>query len=284
MITIGIPFYNDEHFLDFAIQSVFNQTYTDWKLILISDGGTDNSLSIARKYEDDPRVTIISDGENRKLPFRLNQIAQLSTTKYLARMDADDIMHPERIEKQLDILEKNPDIDVLGTNAFSIDDTNNIQGLRMKIGEEGYQLIDARSFIHPSIMAKTKWFRDNPYDDKAVRCEDAELWIRTYNVNIFKVYTKPLLFYREISAGFYKKYLTSTYGLKYIASKLYKKNKVEGLKYFFNGFVRYKITGSIYYLFSIANLEHALISKRNIGDIESFEEGNNLLNKMLQEN
>src|SRR5690554_372042 len=140
MITIGIPFYNDEHFLDFAIQSVFNQTYTDWKLILISDGGTDGSLSIARSYEKDPRVTIISDGENRKLPYRLNQIAQLSTTKYLARMDADDIMHPERIEKQLEILQKNPDIDVLGTNAYSIDDENNIQGVRMDMNNGNYKL------------------------------------------------------------------------------------------------------------------------------------------------
>lgn len=271
MITIGVPFYNDEKYLDYAIKSIFSQTYTDWKLILISDGGIDNSLSIARKYEGDGRVTIISDGENRKLPYRLNQIAQLSTTKYLARMDADDIMHPERIEKQLDILEKNPDIDVLGTNAFSIDDKNNIQGLRMKIGEEGYQLIDARSFIHPSIMAKTEWFLENPYNLEAIRMEDAELWYRTRENNVFKVYTEPLLFYREFDNEYYKKYFNSYKPMFLLA------NQTNDWFWIKAGI--YQLTvGVIYYICYKLNLSHKLINRRrHIVSKEMFEEGKLLL-------
>lgn len=274
MITIGVPFYNDEKYLDYAIKSIFSQTYTDWKLILISDGGIDNSLSIARKYEGDGRVTIISDGENRKLPYRLNQIAQLSTTKYLARMDADDIMHPERIEKQLDILEKNPDIDVLGTNAFSIDDTNNIQGLRMKIGEEGYQLIDVRSFIHPSIMAKTEWFLENPYNLQAIRMEDAELWYRTRENNIFKVYTEALLFYREFDNKYYKKYFNSCKPMFFLAK--------ETKDWFWVKAGIYQLTvGLIYYIFNKLNLSEKLIDRRrHIVSNEMFENGKTLLNAL----
>src|SRR5699024_7083751 len=105
MITIGIPFFTDESYLDMAIRSIINQTYQDWVLLLVDDGSSDGSLGIAKKYEEkDSRISVISDGENKKLPYRLNQIAQLTKTPYLARMDADDIMHPERIEKQLGIL------------------------------------------------------------------------------------------------------------------------------------------------------------------------------------
>lgn len=271
MITIAIPFYNDQRFLDLAIKSVFSQTYNDWKLILISDGGTDNSLSIARKYENDPRVTVISDGENRKLPYRLNQIAQLSTTKYLARMDADDIMHPERIEKQLEILQKNPDIDVLGTNAYSIDDNNNIQGLRMNVGEKGYQLVDVKSFIHPSIMAKTEWFLENLYNVNAIRMEDAELWNRTYNSNNFKVYTEPLLFYREFASSYYKKHINAAKSM-FLLSKVSNNNiwKVKGLKLL--------LKGSVYYIGEKLNFEHKLLAKRSFLIPENlFNEGNNIL-------
>lgn len=271
MITIAIPFYNDVQFLDFAIQSVFNQTYKDWKLILISDGGTDNSLSIACKYENDPRVTVIADGENRQLPYRLNQIAQLSSTKYLARMDADDIMHPERIERQLEILEKNPDIDVLGTNAFSIDNKNNIQGVRLKIGDDGYRLIDVKSFIHPSIMAKTEWFLKNPYNVDAIRIEDAELWNRTYKSNNFKVYTEPLLFYREFASSYYKKHINAAKSM-FLLSRVSSNNiwKVKGLKLI--------LKGSVYYIGEKMNFEHKLLAKRSFLLPENlFNEGNNIL-------
>lgn len=255
-ITIAIPFYNDERFLDLAIKSVFSQTYTDWKLILISDGGTDNSLSIARRYENDSRVTVVADGENRKLPYRLNQIAKLSTTKYLARMDADDIMHPERIEKQLEILENNPGIDVLGTNAFSIDDKNNIQGLRMKVGDEGYHLVNVRSFIHPSIMAKTEWFLNHPYNLDAIRMEDAELWKRTYKNNNFKAHTKPLLFYREFGSNYYKKYFDGAKSRFLLVKTLRNKEWIfEGLKMV--------LKGGVYFLGGKLNFENRLLIRRN---------------------
>lgn len=256
MVTIGIPFYNNEKFLELAINSVIAQTYNNWKLILMDDGSTDNSLKIAKKYEkQDRRIKVFSDGENKNLPFRLNQIARLCNTKYLARMDADDIMHPQKILKQVEVLEQDSTIDVLGTNAYVIDENNFVHGCRIKREEK--ELINVTSFIHPSIMAKTTWFVNNPYDESALRMEDIELWFRTNKVANFKIITKPLFFYREIAGDYYKKYFALFKSKKYI---LLKYNNCSYWKlYFYSLFVK----SVIYRFFSIINFERYLINRRN---------------------
>ena len=105
LVTIAIPFYNPGPAFEDAIKSVFAQTYTNWELLLVNDGSTDDSLEKALAIKDS-RVQVINDGKNLGLGARLNQIAQLASGEYLARMDADDIMHPERIENKL-FLENN---------------------------------------------------------------------------------------------------------------------------------------------------------------------------------
>ena len=121
MVTIGLPFYNAEKYLALAIESVLQQTYTNWELLLLDDGSTDNSLSIAQSYaQKDSRIKVISDGKNKNLATRLNELPSLAQGLYLARMDADDIMHSARIERQLSVLKAHPEIDVLGTNAYII--------------------------------------------------------------------------------------------------------------------------------------------------------------------
>ena len=127
LVYVGIPFYNAEKYLDYAIRSVLNQTYTNWKMTLIDDGSTDSSLALARKYTSDTRVKVISDGRNKGLVYRLNELVKLSDCKYFVRMDADDIMHPQRLEKQLRYLEEHPQADVVGSWAYSIDTGNRVE-------------------------------------------------------------------------------------------------------------------------------------------------------------
>ena len=134
MVTIGLPFYNAEKYLALAIESVLQQTYTDWELLLLDDGSTDNSLSIAQSYaQKDSRIKVISDGKNKNLATRLNELPSLAQGLYLARMDADDIMLPARIERQLAVLKAHPEIDVLGTNAYIINDENAVTSTRYPI-------------------------------------------------------------------------------------------------------------------------------------------------------
>ena len=94
-ITIGISIYNAELYLADAIKSIISQSFEKWELILIDDGSTDNSLSIAKLFaEQDSRIRIISDGQNKKLPCRLNQIIQEAKYEYITRMDEDDLISP----------------------------------------------------------------------------------------------------------------------------------------------------------------------------------------------
>jgi len=254
-VTIAIPFYNAEDYLEMAIRSVLSQTYKDFALLLIDDGSTDSSLEIARKYLFDDRVKILSDGKNLNLGNRLNQIPQLTQTKFLARMDADDIMHPKRIEKQIEILRNNPEIDVLGTNAYSIDENNKVIGLRM--GESNDNLIPVKTFTHPTVIAKTEWFVNNPYDVSALRVEDTELWLRTRDNYVFKATKEPLLFYREIGDNYYKKYFKGFPGIFYILKKhtFSKKYLLFSIRYFISSFV--------YFIFNIAGKENILVKRRN---------------------
>lgn len=193
MITIAIPFYNAEKYLLHAIQSVFAQTYQDWILLLVDDGSTDASLSIANTINDS-RVEVVSDGINYGLAYRLNQIAHLAKTPFLARMDADDLMHPERIERQLQFLIENPDVDLVDTSVIVIDENKYPIALRAleNLSFDPITILERSLLVHPSVAGKTKWFIDNPYDVNQNRCQDKELWLRTYKTSCFKRIRIPL--------------------------------------------------------------------------------------------
>lgn len=255
MISIGIPFFNAEKYLGFAIQSIIAQSYENWELILVDDGSSDSSLKIAQDFEcRDSRIRVISDGENRKLSYRLNQLIQESKGEFIARMDADDIMHPRRLENQIAILKSHADIDVLGTNAYVIDENNLVFGRRYK-QTEGLKKVE--SFIHPSIMGKKSWFLENLYDEKAIRIEDIELWYRTKQHSNFMITCEPLLFYREFGQNYYKKYFLANISKKYILQKY-------NYSSFWRKFFKLnKFKGNLYYLANLFNREQILINKRN---------------------
>ncbi len=213
LVSIAIPIYNAGKYLDYAICSCINQTYTNWELLLMCDGSTDNSLQIAELYAaKDGRITIVNDGTNKGLVYRLNQSVQLAKGKYYARMDADDIMCVHRIEEQVNFLESHPNIDIVGTSIMIIDNNNSIVSSGASVGE-------VEAFIHPTVMGYTEWFRRNPYSDWAVRAEDMELWCRTNNNSRFWSMERPLLFYREFGVPTLKKTLMTQRTLLKIFSR-----------------------------------------------------------------
>lgn len=195
LVTIAIPIYNAEKFLDFAILSVLNQTYKNWELLLMEDGSIDHSEEISQKYATlDPRIRIVSDGANKGLICRLNQSISLAKGKYYARMDADDIMAIDRIEKQVAFMETNQDTDVIGSSTMLIDESNNILGSRSMDG-------NSSGFIHPSVFGKTEWFLNNQYRADAYRVEDQDLWYRTQTNSKFVNLPEPLMFYRAFGTS-----------------------------------------------------------------------------------
>jgi glycosyltransferase involved in cell wall biosynthesis len=194
-----IPFYNPGVFFLPALQSVFAQTFTDWELLLLDDGGTDGSVEVASRLQD-RRVKVFADGANRGLSYRLNQGAQLASGEYLFRMDADDIMHPERLSQQLALLHASSQQTVVGTACYSIDRNSQVVGWRPVSVIQRSGFAARYSFVHPTVAAATAWFRSNRYSMEYIyrRAEDAELWCRTASHTEFKWIDQPLLFYREI--------------------------------------------------------------------------------------
>jgi glycosyltransferase involved in cell wall biosynthesis len=216
-VTIGISFLNARPCLADAVRSVFAQTYDDWELILIDDGSSDGSLDVVRHLAD-PRVHILSDGSHRGLCARLNQIASLAQGAYLARMDADDLMHPERIERQVAFLRSHPNVDVLDTATFTVDDDLTPLGIRGdRPLDSGAEVVLRNGLlIHPTVIGRVDWFRTNPYDPAYVRAEDRELWSRTCSTATFARLCEPLFFYREAPTGNLRNYLRTEWTVRAI--------------------------------------------------------------------
>lgn len=203
MISIGIPFFNAEKYLANAIKSVLAQTYPYWELILVDDGSTDRSLQIAQDFATkDNRIRVITDGLNKKLPTRLNQIIREAKYDYIARMDADDLIHTERLEKQMIFLKSNPQFDLVSTSLLSIKNNNEVIGARVylpKIVTKQDALIGNSGILHASILAKKSWCRRNFYNEKNALAEDYELWLTAAIKDDLKVGFLPecLYYYRE---------------------------------------------------------------------------------------
>lgn len=198
LISIGMPVYNCEKTIHTAIKSILNQTYSNWELIVIDDGSKDKTLEIIKSFQDD-RIKIITDGLNKQLPTRLNQAISLSSGKYFARMDGDDVSYPERLQTQVEYLEAHPEIDLLSTQVLVIDKNNKPQGT-FPLSESHEEICsNPRSGFastHPTWMGKTAWFRQHQYRPKAIRIEDQELLMRTYKESKFACLPDILLAYR----------------------------------------------------------------------------------------
>lgn len=197
LVTILIPVYNVAGTITFTIQSVLKQTWKNFELLIVDDGSTDETLTIVRGFHDS-RIVVISDGTNKGRSFRLNQGIMLAKGTFIARIDGDDIMISTRLEEQAGFLLSNENVEVLGSLALAFDYENKIMGCIHSCVPDSVDELAVRGncFIHPSVMGRTEWFKKNLYDENYFRCEDFELWLRTFQKNKFHILPHPLLFYR----------------------------------------------------------------------------------------
>lgn len=199
LLSVGMSVYNAGKYLRPAVLSVINQTFCDWELLLIDDGSTDGSLDTLAGITD-PRIHLIRDGENHGLAARLNQTIDLARGRFFARMDQDDLCHPERFERQLSFLESHPETDLLGTKCITIDEEGRITGQRpLAVEHDEICLRPWAGFYlpHPSWMGKTSWFMEHHYASPGPYfCEDQELLLRTHKQSCFHVLPEALMAYR----------------------------------------------------------------------------------------
>jgi glycosyltransferase involved in cell wall biosynthesis len=223
-ISIVMSVYNAAPTLGEALASIFAQTFNDWELIVADDGSTDETATLLRRMRD-PRVRLIVDGERQHLARRLNQAIGMARGKYVARMDGDDVMHPERLARQLAFIEQRPEVDVIDSAVYLIDRSTNVFAVfaePIREPDPAAIMIARRFLAHPAVFARNVWFRQNQYSESPdfERCEDLELWIRSLLAGRLRVarVREPLLFYR-VSDFDFARYRAMTAGIRCITRR-----------------------------------------------------------------
>lgn len=198
LVSIGMSVFNEGDTLELALRSMLNQTYDRWELIIVDDGSSDATAEIIASF-DDPRIVRISDGHNLGLPTRLNQSVAIARGKYFARMDADDLSFPDRLEKQVAYLDAHPEVDLLGTGALAIDGNYALIG-KFRVSQTHEEICarpwDGITLPHPTWMGKAEWFKAHPYDASMRRAQDQFLLINAHQVSRYACLLEPLLAYR----------------------------------------------------------------------------------------
>ena len=199
-VTISLPCYNSEATLADALRSIWAQTFGDWELIAIDDGSADATPDILRSVAAaDSRVIVVADGRNAGRAARLNQAATLARGQYLARMDADDLMFPRRLARQVEFLEANADVDLLGAGVVSIDLATRPRGVRFAPARvrSPFRILAGEVLYHPVVTGRAAWFQENPYLEDYLYSDDFALWAKAASHLRIANLLEPLLFYRE---------------------------------------------------------------------------------------
>lgn len=201
VISIIMSVYNAEKYLNVAIQSIINQTYSDWELIIINDNSDDESYSIMNKYaERDSRIRIINNVQNLGLTKSLNIGIDYAKGEYVARLDADDIADPSRLEKQINYLKKNPDVVLVGTGGYIVGENGEILH-NIKVVKNRHLikklLLHGNLFIHSSLMVKKDALvRIGKYRSKFIHSQDYDLVLRLNEHYSLANLSEPLTYWR----------------------------------------------------------------------------------------
>lgn len=193
LVTVLMPVFNAELYLEEAIESILNQTYTNFEFLIINDGSTDRSEEIIMGYAD-KRIRYIKNEENINLIASLNKGLALAKGDYIARMDADDVCHYDRLKLQIEFLITHPNYGLVGS-------WGNIEG-KSKYSDFIYPVDDSdirfamtryNPFLHSCVTYSKKIIVDNSlsYNPEYAHCEDYELWSRL--IFFTKVFNIPEL-------------------------------------------------------------------------------------------
>ena len=178
-----MPVYNSDKYLEESIKSIINQNYAKFEFIIISDDSSERTCEILDRYSSiDRRIKVYYNKNKLGLIGSLNRGCQLSKGEFIARMDADDISMPERLQAQVDHLERHPEIGILGSWAKRIDESGRIIGLTRLPTDPNlikWHLIFDNCLVHPSVMMRRSLIdKLNFYSENKIYCEDYDMWTR----------------------------------------------------------------------------------------------------------
>ena len=219
-VSVIMGLYNCETTLPDAIESIINQTYDNWELIMCDDASTDNTFEVAQRYQEQypQKIILLKNQKNSKLAFTLNHCLQYATGQYVARMDADDQSVPERFEKQVNFLREHPDFDLVST-GIKLFDGKEYYGERVSGTEvpQKEDLVWGPCFQHATIMTYKKVYDalDGYYVSKrTVRGQDYDLWFRFFQKGFRGYNMQECLYIGREGKEFYKRKKYYIYLLK----------------------------------------------------------------------
>ena len=249
--------HNNETTIKRCIDSIINQTYENWELIICDDCSSDGTYDVLKDYEKkDDRIVLIKNKKNCKLAKSLNNCLAIAKGTYVARMDADDECLSDRIERQVDFLQENPDFAVVGGAAKIFDGEKIISVRKMKARPDKGDVIYGPVFMHPTIMMRKKAYdklKGYTVLPRTDRGQDWDLWFRFFKAG-FKGYNlqEPVLIYHESKNDFKKRTMktakmytaTALYGYKLLKVPFYK--YVFAFKPIISVLVPYKILNKLH--------------------------------------
>ena len=196
-ITVLMPVYNGAKYLNESIDSILNQTFSDFEFLIIDDESTDDSVKIIKSY-DDPRIKLIVNKKNIGQSATLNKGLELARGKYIARMDQDDISMPERLKKQMEFMDECPNIGVCGSWIQHFGKYDYLTPLELDDDSIKIKLLTNQNLAHPAVMIRKSTlvkYQLN-YDPTFTIAMDYDLWVRMFEYCSFANLPEPLLKYR----------------------------------------------------------------------------------------
>lgn len=207
-ISVIMSVYNAEKTLKESIESILNQTYVNWEFIICDDCSTDASLSIMYEYKTQypDKFIILHNDINKKLAYSLNRCLSVANGEFIARMDADDISHKDRFEKQVEYLQNHPDVDMVGTAMQRFDEKGFGAIDRKPCHPDKYSMRNMVPFNHATIMTYKRVYdtlKGYAVCERTVRAQDYDLWFRFFKEG-FNGHNIPehLYYVREDKAAF----------------------------------------------------------------------------------
>jgi glycosyltransferase involved in cell wall biosynthesis len=215
-VTVILAVHNGEASIDAAIASIVAQTHDDWDLILVNDASIDRTGAMLDAWvARDPRIAVVHNGHNLGLAASLNLAWRRARGELIARMDADDVSLPERLEAQVAFFRSHHEVDVLGTGAFLVDDDGHPRGTAVRAVEHEEliaKIYKEVPFIHSTVMMRRSFLDAlGGYDPRLRRGQDYDLWSRGHRQFHYANLPLPLIKYRVGARPTFRAIFYATY-------------------------------------------------------------------------
>lgn len=197
VVSVMMPVYNGRKLIDASIQSLLNQTFTDWECIIVNDGSTDGTAAYLSTIED-PRFRIETFEQNRGRAAAREKALQLASGEFLAMLDADDLYHPEKLERQVKAMREHPEVALVGCSICSFGVNSDILYKRAVI--PGIFKFEGVLPSHASSMLRTERAKSFHYNKLLNYSEDVDFMERYLDDQHFLVTTDVLYYYSEIDS------------------------------------------------------------------------------------